>query len=137
MPHPRQFVIPAGQSSESKRGGSLKRAVTPSDVTYLRNLTVFTALCLVSAEGWVRPEDDLSTGFIFVQPSQTLHAFLDSFLEDPCLVIWYLGCCFTQLAARRCQENDLESLPGGLLRDPFDQRVFNKSGTRYPQPAAV
>ncbi|CAE7029058.1 unnamed protein product [Symbiodinium sp. KB8] len=55
-------------------------------------------------KGWVRPEDDLSTGFIFVRPSPTLDTFLDAFLAA----------------------NANESLPGGLLRDPFDQRVFNK-----------
>ncbi|CAE7775898.1 unnamed protein product [Symbiodinium sp. CCMP2592] len=55
-------------------------------------------------KGWVRPEDDLSTGFIFVRPSPTLDTFLDAFLAA----------------------NANQSLPGGLLRDPFDQRVFNK-----------
>ncbi|CAE7587853.1 unnamed protein product [Symbiodinium natans] len=57
-------------------------------------------------KGWVRPEDDLSTGFIYVQPSRKLGAFLDAFLSA----------------------NADEVLPGRLLRDPFDQRVFNKQG---------
>ncbi|CAK9071057.1 unnamed protein product [Durusdinium trenchii] len=53
---------------------------------------------------WVRPEDDLSTGFIYARPKGGAEQLLEQFL----------------------QENHHAVLPGRLLRDPFDQRVFNK-----------
>eukprot|EP00434_Breviolum_minutum_P023858 symbB.v1.2.021050.t1/scaffold1800.1/size100811/2 len=67
---------------------------------------------------WVRPEDDLSTGFIYATPSKKLAAFLEDFLT----------------------ENKEEVLPGRLFRDPFDQRVFNKfvkSRARQCAPCVV